>query len=113
MIQTPCEYIVWKGLPIIRKEIAKILIDKYGLNQKETAEKLGISYAAVSQYLSGKRGKIEIIDAEILNEIDISAEKILKSVNDVTVTEICRLCKIFISKKVFSFKTNGYNCNIF
>ena len=106
MIQTPCEYIVWYGLPIIRKEIVKVLKNKYGLNQKETAEKLGISYAAVSQYLSGKRGKkMEIKDADILKEIEISAEKIIRSEKNNVVTEICRLCNIFISKKVFTFKS--------
>jgi uncharacterized protein len=112
MIQTPCECIVWNGLPIIRKELAKILTNKYGLSQKEAADKLGISYPAISQYLSGKRGKTDITDAEILNEIDISAEKILKSVNDITVAEICRLCKILISKKVFTFKIEENKCKI-
>jgi predicted transcriptional regulator len=110
MIRTPCEYIVWNGLPIIRRDLAKALTHKYGLTQKDTAEKLGISCAAVSQYLSGKRGKKEITDIEILNEIEISAEKILTSENDITIPEICRLCKILISKKAFSFKTKEYKC---
>ena len=110
MIQTPCEYIVWNGLPIIRRGLAKALTQKYGLTQKDAAKKLGISYAAVSQYLSGKRGKKEITDNKILNEIEISAEKILTSEDDITVTEICRLCKILISKKIFTFNTEEYNC---
>jgi predicted transcriptional regulator len=105
MIHTPCENIVWKGLPIIRREITEVLTDKYGLSQKETAEKLGISYAAVSQYKSGKRGKIIVKNKYILNQIDISAKRIIKNGKDIVVTEICRLCKIFISKKVFTFKT--------
>jgi hypothetical protein len=112
MIQTPCEQIVWNGLPIIRKEIARALTQKYGLSQRKTAEKLGISCAAVSQYLSGKRGKKDITDTEIINEIEISAERIFSSKDDITVSEICRLCNVCISKKVFTFKTQEYNCKI-
>ena len=65
MKQTPCEYIVWRGLPVLRKEIARSMIDNFGLSQTEAAQRLGLSPAAVSQYLSGKRGKIDITDVEI------------------------------------------------
>lgn len=112
MNQTPCEYIVWNGLPIIRRGLAKAMTDKYGLSQKEAAEKLGISTAAVSQYLSGKRGKRDVNNNEIINEIEISAERIITYGNGIVTTEICRLCKIFISKKLFFFKGNECNCEI-
>lgn len=101
MRHTPCEYIVWHGLPIIRKGIAVSMINDYGLSQKETAEKLGITPAAVSQYLSGKRGKMNITDKEIRKEINRSAEKIIQLGNEILVSETCRLCKIFTSKKLF------------
>ena len=113
MNHTPCEYIVWNGLPIIRRGIAKIMVKKYGLSQKEAANKLGISTAAVSQYLSGKRGKADVTNIEILNEIDISAERIITHGDKVVVTEICRLCKILISKQIFSFKNYECDCEIF
>ena len=58
MRRTPCEYIMWNGLPVIRKEIAESMINNFGLNQKEAAEKLGVTPAAVCQYISKKRGKI-------------------------------------------------------
>jgi len=104
MKQTPCEYIVWCGLPIIRKGLTESMINDYGLGQSETAEKLGISPAAVSQYLSGKRGKMNITDKEINKEFNRSAEKIIKLGDDILVSEICRLCRFLISKKIFSFK---------
>ena len=112
MNQTPCEYIVWNGLPIIRRGLAKAMINRYGLSQKKTAEKLGISTAAVSQYLSGKRGKRDVNNIEILNEIEISAERIITYGNGIVTTGICRLCKIFISSKIFLFKGNECNCQI-
>jgi len=112
MNQTPCEYIVWNGLPIIRRGIVKVMISKHGLSQKEAAEKLGISTAAVSQYLSGKRGREDITDRDTLNEVNISAERIITFGNGVVASEICRLCKIFISKKIFYFKNDELNCKI-
>ena len=101
MKPTPCEYMMWNGLPVIRKEIAESIINNFGLNQKETAQKLGVTPAAVCQYLSKKRGKIKIVDKSILTEIDKSAERIIQSDGGIVVSETCRICKILISKGVF------------
>jgi predicted transcriptional regulator len=104
MKQTPCEYIVWYGLPYIRKEISESMIHKYGLSFSEAAEKLGVSVAAVSQYLSGKRGKLNVSDRDFLEEVNKSAERIIQMGDKVVVAETCRLCKILITKKIFTFK---------
>ena len=101
MKRAPCEYMMWNGLPVIRKEIAESMINEFGLNQKQTAEKLGVTPAAVSQYLSKKRGKIKIIDDIILLEIKKSAELIINNGTDTVVPETCRICKILIKKGVF------------
>jgi len=103
MKRTPCEYIVWHGLPVLRKEIAKSMIHNFGLNEKEAAEKLGVTPSAISQYLNGKRGKIDITDNEVLHEINISAKRIVNQGNGIVVSETCRLCKLFSSKKLFPF----------
>jgi hypothetical protein len=92
---------MWNGLPVIRKEIAESMINEFGLNQKQAAEKLGVTPAAVSQYLSKKRGKIKIIDDIILIEIKKSAELIINNGTDNVVPETCRICKILIKKGVF------------
>ena len=47
MRRTPCEYMLWNGIPTIRKELAETLIKQYGLSQREAAEKLGITPSAV------------------------------------------------------------------
>ena len=101
---TPCEYIVWNGLPVIRKGLTESMINDHGLSQSETAEKLNISPAAVSQYLSGKRGKKNISNKEIIIEISKSAERIIESADDILVSETCKLCRLLISKKIFSFE---------
>ncbi|MCX6667314.1 MAG: transcriptional regulator, partial [Euryarchaeota archaeon] len=62
MKRTPCEYMMWNGLPVIRREIAEKMINNFGLSQKDAAEKLGVTPAAICQYLSKKRGKLNIID---------------------------------------------------
>jgi len=103
MKRTPCEYIVWNLLPAIRSEIARILINDFKLNQKETAAKLGITPAAVCLYLSDKRGNIKIIDKKIIKEIKITTKKILKDKNIDINTEICRICKIIKSSDLFPF----------
>ena len=94
MQRAPCEYIVWNGLPIIRRELAACMIHEFGLNQKETAKRLGITPAAVCQYMGNKRGKIRIVDKKILKEIKISAEKIMKEGEKVVVEETCRICRL-------------------
>jgi hypothetical protein len=107
MKQTPCEYIIWHGLPIIRKGIAISMINDYGLNQTETAEKLCISPAAISQYLSGKRGKMNVTDKERGKEINISAKRIIQLGDEALVSETCRLCKIFTSRNLFHLGIKG------
>jgi predicted transcriptional regulator len=103
MIKTPCEYMHWQGLTLIRKELVKSMINYHGVNQKEAAEIMGITPAAVSQYLSRKRGKIRIINDNIILEINLSAEKIIKHGPTVVTNEICRICKILIKHGMLSF----------
>ncbi|MBI5036524.1 transcriptional regulator [Candidatus Micrarchaeota archaeon] len=52
----PQEIEVWYVLPSLRRELAKKMAEK-ALAQKQIAKLLGITEAAVSQYLSAKRGK--------------------------------------------------------
>jgi hypothetical protein len=100
MKRTPCEYIIWKGLPAIRKEIAESMIRDFGLSQREAANKLGITPSAVCQYLSNKRGHIAIDDESLLKEINYAAKTIIEN-EDVVVSETCRICKILKSKEIF------------
>ena len=101
MIKTPCEYMRWQGLTVIRKELVKSMIKNFGLSQKEAAEKLGLTPASVSQYLSRKRGKINIADDMILKEIKVSAENIIENGGSSVLSETCRICKIVRSSGQF------------
>lgn len=108
MLKTPCEYMHWQGLPIIRKELVITMINNFGLSQKEAAEKLGVTPSAVSQYISRKRGNINIINSNILLEINISAERIIKHGESVVLEEICKICKILRKNNILSFSAIEY-----
>ena len=98
MKKTPCEYIVWNVLPCIRRKIAEELLSK-GLKQCEVAEKIGVSSAAISQYLSDKRGKMEPMNGAIENEIKKSADAVLNG-SDI-ISELCRICSLLKHEKQF------------
>ena len=102
MKRTLCEYMMWNGLPVIRKEIAVSMIKNYGLSQKQTAEKLGITPAAICQYISRKRGRFDIADELILNEIQTAAKNIIENGNKDVIPETCRICKIIRSSEEFA-----------
>ena len=108
MRRTPCEFLMWNGLPVIRREIAESMINNFGLNQKETAIKLGVTPAAICQYISKKRGKIKIIDEKIINEINNSARIIIDNGSNSLVSETCRICNIMREQGIFS----TFQCNI-
>jgi len=98
-MKTPCEIIVWNIVPIIRKEFAKNLIEDHGLNQRKVADKLGITESAVSRYISGKRGILEITDDEIFDEIKKSSKRIAEKNGSTVIEETCRICRILKSKE--------------
>lgn len=52
----PQEVEVWYLIPALRRELTKIFVKEHNFSQKETAKILGITEAAVSQYLKSKRG---------------------------------------------------------
>jgi len=85
---------MWNGIPAIRKELAESMMKHHKMSQREVAEKLGVTPAAICQYLSKRRGKIEILDEDIRKEIQKSAENIVHHGDSVVVVETCRICQI-------------------
>ena len=94
MKRLPCEKAIWETIPLIRKEIACFMVNDFGLNQKEAATILNITPSAVSQYKCNKRADKNINDVTIINEIKVSAKKIVENDNMNIESEICRLCRI-------------------
>lgn len=59
-METNCEIMFWKIVPAIRRELARILVEDMGMGKKAAAEAIGMTPAALSQYLKGKRGRFEL-----------------------------------------------------
>ena len=93
-MKIPCEIIVWEVLPVIRREFARSMIKNHKLTQKKAAQKLGLTEAAVSRYVSGKRGTSNILDSEILKEFTKSVNKIVKGNGTSMIEETCRICNL-------------------
>ena len=96
-MKTPCELIVKTVLPTIRASMVLEMVEKHGLSQKEAAEMLGITTAAVSQYLSRKRATKrdrDIFRSEEFDELvrEASEAIVSKSSEIEAMKEICRCC---------------------
>jgi len=76
MYSLPQEIEVWYIVPAIRKELARLLTEKYKLSYEKTGALLGVGKAAVSQYLSNKRANKVRLNSQIKKEIRKSAEVI-------------------------------------
>ena len=83
-------------LPAIRRELARIFIQEHKLSQKEAAQALGLTEAAISQYQHFKRAKEVIFSDSVVNEIKASANKVLaeKSSRQRLIAEIYRISNL-------------------
>ncbi len=87
-----CDTIVRTLLPAMRAEMVNRLIVEHELSQSDAAKKLGVSRAAVSQYLSRKRGAGEVeISSELDAIIDRWALAVVTGESDVNLCDVC-LC---------------------
>lgn len=98
-MQAPCSVVVWYLLPAMGAELARELA-RLGLTQKEISVRLGITPAAVSQYVSGKRGREVKLSPRVLAEVKGLAQDLAsgKTSGEVTPT-VCRICGIARSEK--------------
>lgn len=94
---------VWYVIPSVRKELSKILTSKYGMSYEKVGRILGISKAAVSQYISDKRANKIKLSKKTKEQIEISAEIIYNN-NSLAVNEIQRILKFM--------RENGESCEV-
>ncbi|MEM3373742.1 MAG: helix-turn-helix domain-containing protein [Candidatus Woesearchaeota archaeon] len=114
-MDTPQEIQVWYVLPALRKKYALFLKNK-GYKQKQIAEIMNITEAAVSQYLKNKRANIDLMSKNIDKEIKKSIENILSKKSNFKIELQRNLKKISNEKiicKICQKHTNSDpNCNI-
>ena len=68
----PCEVGVKTVLPAVKAVMARSIVEKHGLNEKQTANILGLSQSAVSRYIGRERGNLLDLEgtAEVVTLID-------------------------------------------
>ncbi len=86
-------------IPAVRSIIARQLIKRYGFSQTDAAKLLGVTQPTINNYLTGNRGKNEIIkklkhDKEIMLMIKDIAKN-LKDNNHVTPRCMSKYIKLF------------------
>ena len=106
-------------LPAIRRELANVFINEHKLSQKEAANILGLTEAAVSQYVHSKRAKEVVFSDNVVVEIRKSAHKIIagKNSKQTVVAEIYRISNLTTVKHILcdlhrSQSKDLANCNI-
>jgi uncharacterized protein len=97
-MKPPCMVVVQHILPALRLEITRELVEKYGMKRTDAAAKMGITPAAVTQYLSRARGgsATNLLEGsgkvmELVDELsrDIAAGE---SPLDILILKLCRAC---------------------
>ncbi len=108
----PQEVEAWYIIPALRRELSKALIKKHGLSYDKVGRLLGITKAAVSQYLSNKRASKVKLHVKIHDEVEKSALNILEKKSD-SVREIQRILKVIRLNHLHCEVCGKYHNNVF
>jgi len=86
-----CETLARRLLPRMRAEMVYRLVSERGISQSEASKRLGISRAAVSQYMSRKRG---FTRQDFPGELNLVIERWVSAVasgeGTITICDVCR-----------------------
>jgi len=99
----PCEVGVQTVLPAIRALMARTIVEKHGMKEKQVAKLLGLSQSAISRYTTKDRGNTIILEnvPEVQTLIDKMITLLLHGKPNQT-TEIlellCQTCKVIREK---------------
>jgi len=111
MYSLPQEIEVWYILPAIRRGMAEAFVRNHNMSYEKAGNILGISKAAVSQYLSNKRATKVKLKEDVKREIDKSAEIASKNPKK-AIKEIQRILKYMRDKKYACEICKKYNPQI-
>ncbi|QGA69428.1 transcriptional regulator [Sulfolobus sp. E11-6] len=107
-LQLPCEFSVREILPAVRSIVAQKLIKERNLSEYKAANLMGLTPAAVSNYLKSRRGSnlrsLLEKDEKFMDLVNEVMERILNSNSNLSVY-YCILCSE--GKKVLT--KHGYN----
>jgi predicted transcriptional regulator len=98
-----CDALARTLLPQLRAEMVQRLVEHYGVSQSEVAKRLNVSRAAISQYISRKRGGNRLpISGELDTMIDLWAHAVMYEDQSITLCDICR-CATKTGRSTFDF----------
>ncbi|MBS3111722.1 helix-turn-helix domain-containing protein [Candidatus Woesearchaeota archaeon] len=96
-MELPQEIEVWYIIPTIRKELA-IAMKETGLKQSEIAKRLGLTKAAITNYINKKRAKELQFDDDFKVKVKESVKEIKNEFD--AVRQIQKLLRLAHEKKV-------------
>lgn len=108
LFRLPQEIEVWYILPKLRKELARELVGEYKLSYERVGNLLGITKAAVSQYLKDKRANKIKLSSKLEKEVKLSAKRIYENKSNALV-EIQELLKKMKKSKCACDVCRKYN----
>ncbi len=111
MYSLPQEIEVWYIIPAVRREFSRVLVKKHKLTMEKAGELLGVSKAAVSQYLKGKRASEFKLCPECKKAIQESAKIMIRNPN-LAVREIMKILDMIKRKKGSCKVCKKYNKGI-
>ncbi len=86
-----CETIARRLLPRKRAEMVYRLVNERGITQSEASKRLGVSRAAISQYMSRKRGFAGQVFSEDLDRvIERWVSAVASGEGTITICDVCR-----------------------
>lgn len=107
MKRPPCEVIVKEVLPLLRACLANILTKEYGYSIYQASKILGVTPAAVSNYLTARRSDERLIniflqDSKLYPLIKKYAEELVN--NELEVGDVlCILCRKITDNRKYPY----------
>jgi uncharacterized protein len=108
MYSLPQEIEVWYIIPAVRREFSRILVRKHGLTLEKAGAIIGVTKAAVSQYLKNKRASLFKLPKSIKNEIEKSSQ-ILINDSSLAMSEMLRVLSMIKKTKCSCGLCKKYN----
>lgn len=95
-------------LPAVKAVMARSIVEKHGLNEKQTADLLGLSQSAVSRYVGRERGNHLTLEntAEVAALIDQMVSSLIKEPDNKAkiLTLFCQTCTTIREKGLMCSK---------
>ncbi|MDK2988689.1 MAG: uncharacterized protein PWR16_218 [Methanoculleus sp.] len=86
-----CDSLVRRLLPQMRAEMVYRLVNERGISQSEASKRLGISRAAISQYMNRKRGfNRENFPGDLDMVIERWVSAVASGEGTITICDVCR-----------------------